>query len=151
MRMVGVHDLESPLLFVYGTLMSQTEGEMANLLADNATKIGDGFYQGKMFRVSRPDGSLIYPAVIASDDLSDRVTGEIFSLSSLNILELLDEYEGCGENSVRPHEYERQIVNVSLCEAGHLEAFIYMYALPTTGLETITSGSFRDHLADNSR
>ena len=131
-----------PLLFVYGTLMSHAGNEMAETLATNASKLGDGTFRGKMYRVHHPDGTWDYPGVIVSGDPSDLVHGEIYRLSSPDIFDLLDDYEACGPNNPQPHEYQRQVVDVQTAEGGCIKAHIYLYALPTAGLEEITGGRF---------
>ena len=133
---------DSPILFVYGTLMSHADNDVAATLARHASKIGKATFRGKMFRVSRPDGTLVYPAVIPSDDESDIVHGEIYQLSSPSLFGLLDDYEACGPNDPEPHEYKRQIVEVKISHGTLIQAYIYIYALSTLHLEVISGGSF---------
>ena len=140
--MIRDYATTTPLLFVYGTLMSHADNEMAVTLARHASKLGDGTFRGKMYRVHHPDGTWNYPAVIASDDASDVVHGQIYQLSSPDIFDLLDDYEACGPNTPEPHEYQRQVVEVQTTESKCIKAHIYLYARPTAGLEEITSGRF---------
>ena len=131
-----------PLLFVYGTLMSHADNEIAQALAGQATKLGDATFCGNMFRLSRPDGSLVYPAVIPSNNASDLVQGEVYQLASPELFQLLDEYEACGPNDPEPHEYERKVVDVHLTNGKTIRAQIYLYSLPTEHLPPIPSGIF---------
>lgn len=140
--MTGDYATAMPLLFVYGTLMSHAGNEMAGTLARHASKLADGTFRGKMYRVHHPDGTWDYPAVIATDDSLDVVHGEIYQLSSPDIFALLDDYEACGPNTPEPHEYTRLVVEVKTAEGECIKAHIYLYALSTAGLEEITSGRF---------
>jgi gamma-glutamylcyclotransferase (GGCT)/AIG2-like uncharacterized protein YtfP len=128
--------------------MSHSEGAMAAMLASQSSKISRGIYQGKMYRVCRPDGSLVYPAVVPSDDESDRVIGELYSLSDPSILDHLDDYESCGPNSPTPHEYHRQLVDIELPTKASVKAYIYLYALSTADLTAIPEGSFVDQIEE---
>ena len=141
--MPGDQDSATPLLFVYGTLMSHADNEIASELATHAPKLGDATFCGKMFRVIRPDGTLAYPAVIPSDDPSDVVHGEVYQLSSPELFDLLDEYEACGSHSPQPHEYERKAMDVNITNGETAQAHIYLYALPTTDLQPIPNGVFK--------
>ena len=133
-------------VFVYGTLMSHFDNTIDNTLSMNEPKLGDGTFQGKMFRVNRPDGSLVYPAVVESDDPSDLVHGEIYLLSSPAIYHPLDEYEACSPDSPIPHEYERHVVDVNMANGASIKANIYLYAQPTDDLPPIPSGSFLEDI-----
>lgn len=132
----------APLLFVYGTLMSHADNAFAGMLAEHARKVCNATFQGKMYRVKQTQRPFVYPAVVASDDPSDVVHGEIYQLSSADLFETLDEYEACGPNTPQPHEYRRQILDVQTTEGECIKAHIYLYARPTAGLEEIRGGEF---------
>ena len=140
------HGSATSLLFVYGTLMSHAENEITDIFARHATKVSDGTFQGKMYRVSRPDGSLVYPAVVPSDNESDVVYGEIYRLSSPSIFARLDEYEECGARSPRPHEYRREVVDVKGPSGEAARSYIYLYSRPTDHLRPISSGTFKQEI-----
>ena len=131
-----------PLLFVYGTLMSHADNAFAGMLAKHARKVCDATFQGKMYRVQQAQRPFVYPAVVASDDPSDVVHGEIYQLSSADIFETLDDYEACGPNTPQPHEYRRQVVEVRGADHQPVRAHIYLYARCTDGLEVIPEGVF---------
>jgi len=131
-----------PLLFVYGTLMSHADNAFAGMLAKHARKVSGATFQGKMYRVQQVQRPFVYPAVVASDDPSDVVHGEIYQLSSADLFETLDDYEACGQNTPEPHEYRRQMVEVQDADQQPLQAHIYLYARCTDGLEVISEGVF---------
>ena len=131
-----------PLLFVYGTLMSNADNAFAATLAKYACRLCDGTFQGAMYRVHHSSGTWDYPAVIPSDEASDLVQGEIYQLSSVDLIDLLDDYEACGPNTPKPHEYQRQIAKVRRDDGRFVQAYIYLYAKPIDELEQIAEGSF---------
>ena len=96
-------DLPCELLFVYGTLMSRFHNVNAIALRQAATLVGPATYRGKMFRVSGPRGVLVYPVVIASDDRTEVVRGELYRLIDRRVLVaraaigLLDRPHGRGD------------------------------------------------------
>src|SRR3954449_8959274 len=63
-----------PHLFVYGTLMRGFDHPMAKLLSASAEFCGDAHCQGRLYLVKH------YPGLVLSDDASDVVFGELFSL-----------------------------------------------------------------------
>jgi gamma-glutamylcyclotransferase (GGCT)/AIG2-like uncharacterized protein YtfP len=131
-----------PLLFVYGTLMSSADNAFAATLAKYASKLCNGTFRGIMYRVHHPSGEWNYPAVVDSDEASDLVHGEIYQLTSGSLFDLLDDYEACGPNSPKPHEYRRQIAEVRKDDDQATQAYIYLYARSTDGLEVISDGIF---------
>ena len=134
---------DAMLLFVYGTLMSHADNVFATTLAEHSAKLCAGTFQGKMYRVPHSSGIWDYPAVVASDEASDLVHGEIYQLTSADLFDLLDDYEACGPNTPKPHGYERQIADVRTDDDQVLQTNIYLYARSTDGLELISDGIFR--------
>ena len=51
-------EAQSPYLFVYGTLMREFENPFATQLRARATFIAEGFFQGKLYRVSWYPGAV---------------------------------------------------------------------------------------------
>jgi len=137
------HDATTSHLFVYGTLMSQAESEVHDILTRHASLIGPGSYNGKMYLIERPDGSLEYPGVVPSSDPEDVVYGEIYRLDGpKEILPRLDEYEECAPTSPKPHEYRREVVDVRGPSGEAKRSFIYLYNRPTDDLPVLKDGSF---------
>jgi gamma-glutamylcyclotransferase (GGCT)/AIG2-like uncharacterized protein YtfP len=139
------NDADQPcdLLFVYGTLMSRFHNVNAIALRQAATLVGAATYRGKMFRVAGPRGVLVYPVVIASDDPADVVHGELYRLIDCRVLDRLDAYEGCAVDSPQPHEYRREIAQVTLENGATAEAMLYVFQGSVESLPRITDGVFR--------
>ncbi len=125
-----------PYLFVYGTLMQAYDHPMARLLSEQAERIGEGSCCGQLFRIKH------YPGLIASNDANDRVFGELFRLrETKNLLEKLDDYEGCGPSAPQPTQYIRVVRPITLPDRT-IDAWVYLYNRPVSGLSRILSGRF---------
>lgn len=126
-------------LFVYGTLRSGAQSEMARLLARSADLIGLATFQGRLYRVD------YYPAVVPSRHSGDQVKGEVYRLRDPDaVLPALDDYEGCGPGYPEPAEYIRRKEQVRLKGGETFEAWIYLYNLPGERLPRIESGDFME-------
>lgn len=140
------HGAGTSMLFVYGTLMSNAENSIADLLSRHASKVSSATYQGKMYLVTRPDGTLQYPSVVPSEDLNDFIHGELFRFHEpTEIFSQLDIYEECSPSCPQPHEYRREIVHVQGPSGEAVRTFIYLYNRSTVGLPLIEGGSFEAH------
>jgi len=124
-------------LFVYGTLLSGAGHSMRGVLAGHAELIGEGFFNGRLYRVGT------YPGAIPSSEPHDRVFGEVYRLRNVaEVLSRLDEYEGCGPTAAAPTQYVRKNEPITLTNETTVRAWIYIYNRPIQGLERIHSGLF---------
>jgi gamma-glutamylcyclotransferase (GGCT)/AIG2-like uncharacterized protein YtfP len=124
-------------LFVYGTLLSGARHSMHGVLARHAELVGEGFFNGRLYRIGH------YPGVVPTRAPHDRVFGEVYRLrEAADLLLRLDEYEGCGAAAVAPTEYVRTTARITLTNDTIVHAWIYVYNKPTHGLERIRSGFF---------
>jgi gamma-glutamylcyclotransferase (GGCT)/AIG2-like uncharacterized protein YtfP len=124
-------------LFVYGTLLRAAERPIHGVLARNADFVGQGFFNGRLYRIG------YYPGAVASRAAEDKVFGEIYKLRNhAEVLSILDDYEGCGPSAVRPTEFIRRLEFVTLANGTKMQAWIYVYDGRVDGLELIQSGSF---------
>jgi len=124
-------------LFVYGTLRQDTDNEMVHLLKRYADFVGEGTYQGRLYKIC------YYPGAVPSKNPVDQVQGEIFRLHEPEIvLSRLDQYEECGPRFPEPAEYIREEQEVRLKNGKRLTAWVYIYNRPVEGLEWIASGDF---------
>ena len=122
------------LLFVYGTLMRGYDNPAAKLLSRSATFCGEARCQGRLYLVT------YYPGLVRSDDASDIVSGELFSLHAPEAsFAILDDYEGCALPQPR---YLRQLLPVTREEGSVREAWTYIYNRPVAQLKRIASGRF---------
>jgi gamma-glutamylcyclotransferase (GGCT)/AIG2-like uncharacterized protein YtfP len=124
-------------LFVYGTLLSGTGHSMHGVLALHAELVGEGFFNGRLYRLGH------YPGAVPSSEPHDRVFGEVYRLrEAADLLFKLDEYEGCGPAAVAPTEYVRATAPITLANDTTVHAWVYVYNRPIHGLERIRSGFF---------
>ena len=124
-------------LFVYGTLRSDTGTEWARLLASSAQRFGVGRVRGGLFQL---DG---YPGMVLRPDGNEWITGELYRITDpVSVWPVLDEYEGCGPDDPRPHEFERRVVQVRREDGTRLSAWAYVYRLDPAGKPRIPSGDY---------
>lgn len=111
---------------------------MALHLAQHAEHIADGWFQGQMYQIS------YYPGLVASDNPSHRVYGEIYRLKdSQSMLKVLDDYEECSTLYTQPTEYIRAKVNIQTIDGFILEkVWMYIYQGNVDALKLIESGDF---------
>lgn len=133
-------------LFVYGTLRSEAQNPMSALLSTHATSLGPATYQGRMFLITGPARAFEYPGVVPSEDDSDLVRGELFSVHTDAVLERLDHYEGCGSDSPRPHEYRRELARVQRESGEEAMAYVYLFDHAVDDLKPIPGGDFLEFL-----
>jgi len=126
-------------LFVYGSLLRSAQGRLHPLLDDHANYLAEGFLYGKLFEVEG------YPGVVLSAEPPlSKVYGELYALLRPSwLLQQLDEYEECSPDFSLPHEYRRCQQRVARVEGGHVNAWVYVYNRPTSGLAQISGGDYR--------
>ena len=108
-------------IFVYGTLRRGENLPLAKRLADEAIYLGEGYFNGIMHQL----GS--YPGVVDSDSADDQVVGDLYKIGdNPDLLDALDEYEGCTPDFSEPHEYVRVIRPIKFSERV-VHAWIYIY------------------------
>ncbi len=113
-----VHDL----LFVYGSLKSDSPHPMARWLERHARLLGPARFQGRLIRVSW------YPGALDSDHAGDSIQGELWQLlRPKTVLRRLDRYEGYDPAHPGRSEFVRVLRPVSF-EGNERRAWIYLYA-----------------------
>jgi gamma-glutamylcyclotransferase (GGCT)/AIG2-like uncharacterized protein YtfP len=123
-------------LFVYGSLLSSIEHPMHILLTKDATSMGKGYFQGKLYDLGE------YPGAVASSNQNDRVTGELYLLHNKNILSTLDMYEGYDEMNVESSLFKRETVTVISENGTPQRAFIYLYNASVSDKSVICPGDY---------
>lgn len=123
-------------LFVYGTLMQSSGHPMHRRLSDGSEFISAGWVTGQLYQIHD------YPGVIESDAVNDRVYGEVYRLTDLAVIRLLDDFEQCSQAFAEPHEYIRKTVIVTLSSGEKLKAWAYIYNHPVDPARRIASGHF---------
>ena len=112
---------------------------MRRVLERQAEFAGSARFQGKLFQVRG------YPGAVPSAHRSDQVVGELHRLKNAGtVFTILDDYEMCSERFPEPREYRREVVTITNRQGRQMNAWIYLYNLPTGILRRIESGDYRD-------
>ncbi len=129
-------EAQSPYLFVYGTLMRGFDNLFAAQLRARATFIAEGFFFGRLYRVSW------YPGALYEPESKRKVYGEIYRLLDFQKLILeLDEYEDVKDNEA-DSLYLRRQVPVRTQNATIYVCSTYLYNQPLADAKLLTNGKF---------
>lgn len=136
---------QNTYLFVYGTLMQETNHSMAQLLVKHSEFICRASMQGQLYLID------YYPGAILSDNKDDIVYGELYKVSNASwVLSQLDDYEECSSSFPEPHEYQRQLINIQPdttdIRISHAWAYLYQYSLDNKS--RIKNGQFQMEYTD---
>lgn len=128
-------------LFVYGTLLSQLEHRMHELLVDQADFIGPARVTGKLYDLGA------YPGLVNTPESDSRVWGELYRLRDPHpTLARLDVYEGCPLSNTRAAEYARRHVIARRPGGARLRCWVYVFRGPVRGQTLIRSGDYLRYL-----
>jgi gamma-glutamylcyclotransferase (GGCT)/AIG2-like uncharacterized protein YtfP len=136
---------QNTYLFVYGTLMKDTNHSMAQLLTKHSEFICRASMQGQLYLID------YYPGAILSDNKDDIVYGELYKLSNASwVLSQLDDYEECSSSFPEPHEYQRQLITIQphAADVSLSLAWAYLYQYPLSKKLRIKNGQFEMRYAD---
>jgi gamma-glutamylcyclotransferase (GGCT)/AIG2-like uncharacterized protein YtfP len=132
-------------LFVYGTLMQDTDSPMARFLHARATSMGFATLPGRLYDL----GS--YPGAVYDPEESRLIQGQIYQIQSPEtVFPTLDIYEGVTATPEIPAEYRREKVNAHLGNQT-LPCWTYLYILNTDHLPLIESGNYLEYFARQDR
>lgn len=123
-------------LFTYGTLMQGFDNPYARKLRLSSNYIGEGYFNGKLFRVEW------YPGALYEPHAPTLVHGEIYQLNSLDVLKELDEYEDVLEDEAASL-YVRKVVPVRHSQEVVIDCWAYLYNQPVSDLPLIEDGYFK--------
>lgn len=124
--------MKAEYLFVYGTLRRGCSCEVAHLLERHADFVGEGRYQGRLYKVD------YYPGVVPSENQEDQVPGDIYRLPEpSSVLSQIDQYEECGPGFPEPTLFIRKKQEVCQENGERHAAWIYLYNRDTAGLEIV--------------
>lgn len=138
-----------PLLFVYGTLIGDSDHPIARLLAANGRRIARGSIAGRLYIVPDPtDATNSYPGAMPCGNPQERVHGEVHEITGdrAALFAKLDHYEVCSPDFPEPHEFLRRRVSVELETGGSLKAMCYLYTWDVSRARHIASGRYVDVL-----
>ena len=120
-------------LFVYGTLLRQSQSPMSSLLLSNSRFIDKAYIRGSLYDIGD------YPGLIHSEKSKSKVLGEAFNLNKPEeVFKELDNYEGS--------EYKRVKANIKLKNGQKLQAWVYEFNLPIDSYQCIESGDYMSYL-----
>lgn len=123
-------------LFVYGTLRRRN-GKLHPLLRGRARFLDQATIQGRLYDLGR------YPAITDADRSGERVKGEVYALAAAEAaLRELDRYEEIVAGDAHS-EYRREQRTVQLSDGSSLQAWVYLYNRPTTGLTRLRHGNYQ--------
>jgi gamma-glutamylcyclotransferase (GGCT)/AIG2-like uncharacterized protein YtfP len=129
--------MNNAYLFVYGTLMQNSQHPMHQVLQTHSEFVCEGWIQAQLYQIHD------YPGAVLSDNVADRVHGEVYRLTDLSVLAQLDDFEECSAAFPEPHEYRRRPINVVITPAKHIKAWAYLYNHKVNPGKRIKSGRFR--------
>lgn len=116
--------------------MSGFDNPFSSILRAKSTLVGEGFFPGKLYRVSW------YPGAVYLPESGYRVYGEIYQLHDFEDLILrLDEYEDVLEDETISL-YLRKVVPVQQPNGSLLRCWTYLYNQSLQHLPLVESGRF---------
>ena len=127
------------LLFIYGTLLSQ-ENEYGLFLKSYSRFVCEGKVEGKLYDIK------YYPGAVMDEKCSSHVFGTVLEINDLNILKVIDDYEGFGSDQTQPNEFIRLLKNIET-DQGEIECWVYEYNLPIDTFKIIESGDYLEFLS----
>lgn len=126
--------MQANYLFVYGSLRRTCSHH--HLLHQHCRYIGMASVRGLLFQVAK------YPGLVLTGDAPSRVIGELYQVLDPSVWAALDDYECCSERFSEPHEFIRQISEVTLDYGDEMKAWVYVYNFSHEDLPVIVSGDF---------
>lgn len=126
-------------LFVYGTLLKQSNLLIANFLEQNSTAVSEGSFPGVLYDIGD------YPGAVYMPDSKMNVYGKILQISnSIETFNKLDAYEETGLEFEQPNEYLRKKILVKTIDGETIECWTYLYNHSIENKELIISGRYFD-------
>ena len=131
------HENNSVYLFVYGTLMKCLNQPVHAIMLKGAKYLCRAKTQGRLYNIGE------YPGMV-KNTTDAWVYGELYLLKQQeSTFAKLDEYEEVGTAFPEPNEYFRDIFEVYPENGQAIQAWIYIYKLPTHKLQVIESGDYK--------
>ena len=126
----------NPYLFVYGTLKLGSKHPNAIYLHRQSQFIGQGSLNGCLYDLG------YYPGLVLSSDDKEKVYGQVIKMSKPKLmLSFLDDYEGVGDQFLKPNEYKRKLLEVKMNDLKQL-CWTYIYQLPIDNARKILTGNY---------
>lgn len=128
-------------LFVYGSLRPCFSHPLSALLKASSHYLGEGYFQGELFELSG------YPGAVDSSLSTKHVVGDVYTACNNDLLLELDDYEHWFDPDHQKREFLRVIRSIKMSGHEKLNAWIYLYNLPTKGYKPISHGDYCKYLA----
>lgn len=132
-------------LFVYGTLLTEAQHPMGELLLAHATQIGPGQIQARLYIIEEEDAEGInrYPGAVPSPHPDDVVHGMLYEVHAPDaVFPVFDDYEACAPGWPEPYEFLLRPVDVRLSQGGEMRAASYLYTWDTSRATLVASGRY---------
>lgn len=117
---------QAQYLFVYGKLITTEGHPVHNYLRGVSDFMGAATVGG--IKIELDDGGL---GLMISGNANEKVVGELYRIHEgceQELFEVLDRFEGCGDEDEEPHEFFRHQREVSLLAGGEVHrAWVYIY------------------------
>lgn len=127
-------------LFVYGTLRDEIKHPMSDLLQKYTLETRTASFCGKLYDT----GS--FPAAISSDDESDTVYGDLYTINDpQSLFRHLDSYEGFSPQNPSRSLFLRKKISVDLPDKNQVSSWIYLYNRSADNLQLIPGGDYLDY------
>ncbi|WP_347987251.1 gamma-glutamylcyclotransferase family protein [Methylomonas sp. AM2-LC] len=129
------------LLFVYGTLQKNRQGETHPLLKGQAKFLYQASVPGLLYEVDH------YPAAISNPTHNKNlIHGELYRLYQPElVLPQLDEFEECTNQFPQPWEYQRSQILITTSAKLAIWAWVYLYNWSVQELQVIPSGNYKKY------
>ncbi|RYD70006.1 MAG: gamma-glutamylcyclotransferase, partial [Verrucomicrobiaceae bacterium] len=119
---------------VYGTLMQGQGGQELAGISEGMTYLGPCQLRGELYDLGE------YPGLLEGEA---GVSGEIFALRDISVLEQLDRYEGCVDGNPGASLFVRRLMPVA-GQRGNCWIYYYNGGAPRDG--RIPSGDWAEHV-----
>ncbi|MEO1040659.1 MAG: gamma-glutamylcyclotransferase family protein [Pseudomonadota bacterium] len=132
-------------LFVYGTLLSEAQHPMGQLLERHATLIGPGSIQARLYMIEEEDaqGHNTYPGAVPSPWPEDKVFGVVYRVIDPDpVFDAFNDFEACAPGWPEPYEFLLRPIDVALDSGEKFRAQSYLYTWDTSRATLIPSGRY---------
>ena len=129
-------------LFVYGSLRQAFGHPVFRIIATHARFVDLGYLPGMLYSLGE------FPALIVENHENRKVLGEVYSIKNpAPLFKVLDRYENVNSKNPGTGEYIRRELPLCLEKSpDSIQAWVYIYNRPVTGLEPILSGDFLEYM-----
>ena len=132
-------------LFVYGTLLSESQHPMSALLQLHASLHGAGSIQARLYLIEEEDehGHNSYPGAVPSPWSEDKVYGRVYEIHDPEpVYSAFNDFEACVPGWPEPYEFLLRPIDVLLETGNQIRAASYLYTWDTSRATHVASGRY---------